>query len=425
MGGVTARVLWARAYLSRVAEPASIPLWEFVEAQGPVEAVERIRAGDIDPPVLRAVGARRDVVDPDQDLAAAARHGINVVVPESDDWPHFAFASLEHAARRRLDTFHTGDTSHADHGEPIPPLALWTSGSLSLREVGTRSAGIVGSRAATAYGERVATELAFDLARKDVVVVSGGAYGIDAAAHRGALRGGGATVIVSAGGLDHAYPPSHGRLFDEVRESGLLISESPPGSAPRRRRFLTRNRLIAALSTGVVVVEAARRSGALNTASHCRRIGRPLMAVPGPVTSAASSGCHDLLADPRRDVQLVTNALDVAAIVAGFDSGLVDGSDGGLDAGDGCAGPADGARPAEGTDRRRSLMDALSADARQVVDAFPARASLSVDDLSVRAGMSVLEVIRTLPALELSGLIESGADGYRLSRATGSRGKPG
>ncbi len=397
MGGVIPAVLTARAYLSRVAEPSSIPLWDFVREHGPVHAVQIIRAGDAPDAVSRAVGARMNTVDADQDLDAAERHGIELVVPESDSWPHFAFAALEHAADRRLAEFRSGVTAHAEYGEPVPPLALWICGPLSLRELGTRSVGIVGSRAATAYGERVATDLAFELARKDVAVVSGGAYGIDAAAHRGALRAEGSTVIVSAGGLDQPYPPSHRRLFDQVRDTGLLISESPPGSAPRRRRFLTRNRLIAALSTGVVVVEAARRSGALNTANHCRRLGRPLMAVPGPVTSAASAGCHDLLADPRRDVQLVTNAAEVAVVVVGLGTQTPDGP------------AADDRR-----DPRSRMIDELSPEARQVVDAFPTRTTVTVDDVSLRSGMSVVEVIRTLPAIELSGLIERRADGYRL-----------
>ena len=102
-------------------------------------------------------------------------------------------------------------------------------------------------------------------------------------------------MLVSAGGLDRPYPPGNGRLFEAIAESGLVVSESPPGSAPQRHRFLTRNRLIAALSGATIVVEAARRSGAINTATHARGLGRVLLAVPGPITSALSVGCHDLL----------------------------------------------------------------------------------------------------------------------------------
>ena len=153
-----------------------------------------------------------------------------------------------------------------------------------------------------------------------MVVVSGGAYGIDAAAHRGALALGGTTVLVSAGGLDRPYPPGNGRLFEAVAESGLLVSESPPGSAPQRHRFLTRNRLIAALSGATIVVEAARRSGAINTAAHARGLGRVLLAVPGPITSALSVGCHDLLSHESDPAVLVTSLEDVLSTVSGLDA---------------------------------------------------------------------------------------------------------
>jgi DNA processing protein len=155
----------------------------------------------------------------------------------------------------------------------------------------------------------LSADLAYGLSGHGFDIVSGGAYGIDAAAHRAALAAGGSTVIVSAGGLDRPYPSGNAQLFERAADNGLLISESPPGSAPHRQRFLTRNRLIAALSTGVVVVEAARRSGALNTAGHCRLLGRPLMVVPGPVTSAMSAGCHDLLRDEHGYAVLVDDPL--------------------------------------------------------------------------------------------------------------------
>ena len=181
-----------------------------------------------------------------------------------------------------------------------------------------RSVGVVGARAATAYGERVAADLAFGLAGRGFAIVSGGAFGIDASAHRGALGGGGPTYLISAGGLDAPYPPANAALFERCADSGLLISESPPGAAPQRRRFLTRNRLIAALSTGTVVVEASTRSGAVNTAGHCIRLDRPLMVVPGPVTSAMSAGCHELLQRYEGYARMVTSVQDVVGIVGGL-----------------------------------------------------------------------------------------------------------
>ena len=175
----------------------------------------------------------------------------------------------------------------------------------------------MGARSASAYGEHVAALFRNGLAGRGIVVVSGGALGIDAAAHRSALGGEGATVIVSAGGVDRPYPAANAALYERATERGLVISESPPGSAPQRHRFLSRNRLIAALSTGTVVVEAAKRSGALNTASHAVTLGRPLMVVPGPITSAMSVGCHDLLRREDYGALLVSSVAEVAGIVGG------------------------------------------------------------------------------------------------------------
>ena len=152
-----------------------------------------------------------------------------------------------------------------------------------------RSVAIVGSRAATAYGSGIATDLAADLVEQGVTVLSGGAFGIDVAAHRGALAGGGPTVCVLASGVDVAYPPGHASIFASLARDQLLVSELPPSAHPTRVRFLARNRLIAAMSRGTVVVEAALRSGARNTAGWALGCGRPLMAVPGPVYSRAST----------------------------------------------------------------------------------------------------------------------------------------
>lgn len=253
---------------------------------------------------------------------------------------------------------------------------------------------MVGARAATAYGEHVAADLGYGMARHDVTVVSGGAFGIDAAAHRGALAAGGRTVLVSAGGLDRAYPLAHAGLFEQVASEGLLISESPPGAAPHRHRFLSRNRIIAALSTGTVVIEAARRSGALNTAAHCVALGRPLMAVPGPVTSALSAGCHDLLGRDRDPALLVTGVDDVLALVGAIGEGINE--------------------PSGGPSPPGSPYDELDAVAQAVLDGLPPRGWVDADALAARAGVAALDVVRALPVLGLAGLVESGPEGYRL-----------
>lgn len=402
--GVDPEVLWARAYLSRVSEPANIPVWGFVGAIGPVEAVEAIRSGTAPQEVLDATAARRATADPDADLEAAERAGVRLVVPESADWPHFALAALEHVAAERLDAYRAGARTHRESGEAIPPLALWVRGPLDLASLGVRSVGIVGSRASTAYGEQVSSEFAFTLASAGVVIVSGGAYGIDAAAHRAALAAGGETVLVSAGGLDRPYPPGNAALFVRVAETGMLVSESPPGCAPQRRRFLTRNRLIAALSTGTVIVEAARRSGARNTAAHCIALQRPLMAVPGPIMSPMSIGCHGLI---RGDgglgpALLVGCAADVLAVVGRAGEGLSDGAD---------SAPVNDVR---------AELDGLDPVARRVYEGLGARRFARPDEIGARGGVSPLEVIRTLPLLELAGLVESSDAGYRIARRTRS-----
>jgi DNA processing protein len=176
-----------------------------------------------------------------------------------------------------------------------------------------RSVSVVGARAATAYGEYVSAGIAAGLADHGVTVVSGAAYGIDGSAHRGALSGGGPTAAVLACGLDRAYPQGHRQLIERMAAEGMVLTEVPPGSAPTRWRFLERNRLIAALSEVTVVVEAAHRSGALGTAGRAGRLSRIVAAVPGPVTSPASAGCHDLLRD---GAVCVTDAAEVLELLS-------------------------------------------------------------------------------------------------------------
>jgi DNA processing protein len=400
MGGVTDEVLLARAFLSRVAEPASIPVWKAVRRDGPVEAARGLRAGRIGRDSFRAEAARAERADPYADLEAGERHGIRLVVPESDEWPHFAFAALEAAGLRRLERYEEGDRRHSEKGELIPPLALWVRGTVDLATVGVRSVAIVGARAATEYGTWVARDLAGALADRGFVVISGGAHGIDAAAHRGALAARGATVLVAAGGLDRPYPPGNALLFEQIAERGLLVSESPPGSDPKRHRFLTRNRLIAALGTGTLVVEAAARSGAMNTAGHCTKLGRPLMAVPGPITSWASEGCHRLIAAEHDPARLVTGLADVLLAI-------------------GSAGDLPVPKTEEDAQRADAVaarLDALDPPARRVFDGFPARGWVGPDRLAIATGLPPLTVIRVLPVLELSGLIEASAEGYRIVR---------
>ena len=400
-------VLVARAYLCRVAEAGSMAMAAFVDEHGAIEAARLIRAGDVPPAIEAATDARRSSADGEADLAAAGRHRIRFVVPESPDWPHFAFAPLYAAQARRWQAYVGGARTARYGGEPTVPLGLWVDGALPMAELGVRSVALVGARTATAYGEHCASEFAYGLARSEVMVVSGGAFGIDIAAHRGALAAAGQTVLVSAGGLDRPYPSAHRNLFDQVRETGLLVSESPPGAAPQKHRFLSRNRIIAALSTGTVVIEAAPRSGALNTAAHCVTLGRPLMAVPGPVTSAMSAGCHALISRENDPALLVTSAEDILAVVGPVEvrsraENLLGSDDVDL-AG---AEPASGPRP----------YDNLDPSARAVLDGLPARGWVTENQLSMSSAIPVPDVLRALPVLQLAGLIEFGPDGVRLRR---------
>jgi DNA processing protein len=403
-------VLLARAYLSRVAEPACIPIWNLVRREGAVQAARAIRRGDVPGDVAAATAARRESADPAADLDTGLRHGMRLLVPESPGWPHFAVAALEAAALRRLPSYRSGAERHRDGGEPIPPLALWVKGAGDLASAGVRGVAIVGSRASTSYGDHVTGELAYGLAARGFDIVSGGAYGIDAVAHRAALSAEGRTTLVSAGGLDRPYPPRNAGLYEQVAESGLLVSESPPGAAPQRHRFLTRNRLIAALSTGTVVVEAAVRSGALSTAHHCRMLGRMLMAVPGPVTSSMSAGCHALLRhDDGGERALLVASVDHVLEAIGV-------------AGEGLAPPI--RSEVIDVDDLRDRVDRLDARARQVFDGVPVRRPAREDELARRCGLPVVEVIRALPALRLVGLVESTDDGFRLAAAFRRRRSP-
>jgi DNA processing protein len=288
--------LTARAYLVAVAEPPAAGLNALVAAVGPVEAADRVRRGAVPELVLRETRARR-AVDPAAILRATSAVGARLITPEDGEWPTSAFLA-----------FHRCGCPHL-----CPPLALWVRGRATLGDVVERSAAIVGARAATGYGVHVATSLGYGVAEAGCAVVSGAAYGIDAAAHRGALAAAGLTVAVLACGVNRVYPAGHARLLRSVVERGLVVSEYPPGSVPARNRFLVRNRLIAGLAAGTVVVEAGWRSGALRTASDAGLLGRPVMAVPGPVTSAMSEGSHRLLREPG--TLAVTRAEEVVEAV--------------------------------------------------------------------------------------------------------------
>lgn len=372
----------ARAWLTRAAEPGQAATYALVRQVGPVEAVRLIRSRQAPPSVLSAVGSRCDEDRVDQDLSMARRFGIRLVTPEDDEWP----AQMLHPMLLAIE-----------RGVPdlAPPLGLWVRGPLQVDEAVRKAVAVIGSRASTAYGEHVAAEIAFGLADRGWTVVSGGALGIDGAAHRAALAADGITVAVLAGGLDRPYPAAHGALFERIAGSGLLMSEWPPGCAPYRRRFLIRNRLIAALSAGTVVVEASARSGTASTARRCRELGNSLMAVPGPVTSAVSVGTHELLRGGEEGgARLVCSAGQVLEEVGRLGDDL--------------------AEPPRAPPVPRDGLDAL---ARSVLDGVPVRHPATPERIARAAGVAVLDVLRVLPALELQDLVELTGEGWRLSAA--------
>ena len=383
----------ARAWLSRAVEPGSVAAWRWVEQVGPVTAATRLRAGSAPPAVQAVAGARAAEDTSAADLERAARFGARLVVPEDAEWPTAALHSLAIALDQQ---------SAEDQGKRtqalVPPLALWVRGDRTLAELTDRSVAVVGSRASTAYGEHIAADLGYGLGERGWTTVSGGAFGIDAAAHRGALGAGAPTVAVLACGVDRVYPSSHSALFTRILDDGLVVSEWPPGCAPLRHRFLVRNRLIAALTRGTVVVEAAARSGAQATANRARDLGKSVMAVPGPVTSAMSVGCHQLLRDTESGTVLVTSAAEVVQEVGRIGVDL-----------------------AEPVDRPGSLRDSLSDVARRVLEACPVRVGVPPERLASVAGCDVVDVLRVLPSLELADLVEWTGTGWRVTTERGRR----
>lgn len=269
-----------------------------------------------------------------------------------------------------------------DLGDHAPSL-LWVRGDSRALATPERVA-IVGARASTAYGDSISAEFAGDLAAGGTLIVSGGAYGIDGSAHRAALGAGGDTVAFLAGGVDRVYPAGHQQLFERIQASGAVVSELPCGAAPTKWRFLARNRLIAALGMATVVVEAGWRSGSLNTAGHAATLGRPLGAVPGPVTSAASAGCHRLMRE--YDARCVTNAAEVREML-GIDPKF---------------GPGTGNEPRTDPDQLR-LLDAMST-----------RTARSTAELARISGLSEERVRGLLGLLSLDAQVAQHETGWRL-----------
>jgi DNA processing protein len=378
----------ARIALACLVEPGNRELGTLVRRIGASEALARVRDGGVsarlrDAALLRLsrdggrVEPRRLAEDA---LARAARLGARIVTPADGEWP-VQLDDLVRVSRNGANGALDADTD--------PPLCLWVRGAPPLDEAFARAVAVVGARASTSYGNHVATELGYGLADRGWTVVSGGAFGIDAAAHRAAMAAGGLTVAVLACGVDRPYPVGHSSLFERIVEEGLLLSEWPPGAAPHRHRFLIRNRVIAAATRGTVVVEAAARSGARQTLGRARRLGRATMAVPGPVTSALSVGCHEELR--RLGTRLVTTVAEILEEVGRIGDDLAP-------------------RPLA-TQRPHDRLDPL---ARQILDAVLPSRPRTAEQVAAAAGVTAQEARRTLPLLVSAGFVRPGDDGYRL-----------
>ena len=463
----------ARAVLTYLAEPGDPVLAALLQVSTPANLVAAVAAGRLPAVPARRWDAIRETGRPggrsrtdtarlehalgtwrtrlgsvpaEMDLAGFHRDGIRLVCPGEPEWP------------TQLDMLGLGR-----------PYALWLRGEADLRYCCLRSVSIVGARAATAYGAHVGTEMAAALAERGWTVVSGGAYGIDSCAHRGALAADGVTIAVLACGVDVAYPAGHADLLTAIAAQGVLVSEWPPGRTATRRRFLIRNRVIGALSRGTVVVEAGLRSGALNTARHARGLGRVLMAVPGPVTSTVSAGCHQVIRE--WGAVCVTSATDVAEMLTPLGESDLDrtlgaaggspgppqpgatgpvpfqeslwpeapgqGETGPARSGPARSGPAQSgpaqsgpaqsgpaqtgpARPGRPSHGPGPLLarDALDGQAIAVLDAIPARGA-GPATIAVAAGLSVDAAVRSLGLLAAGGYVERCSRGWRLRRSAG------
>jgi DNA processing protein len=378
----------ARIALTWLAEPGNRAVWAMVQAGGAPATLDRLLTGDIPDGSLRGTVIARSANGDARRMAEAALHradrlGARVVIPADDEWPirvdELAALELDSGGRINQDT--------------RPPLCIWARGPWRLQQAFDRSVAVVGARACTPYGQHTTNDIAYGLAEHGWTVVSGGAFGIDAAAHRAAVAANGVTVAVLACGVDRPYPTGNTALFEQITETGLLISEWPPGSEPLRHRFLIRNRVIAAATPGTVLVEAAARSGAVQTMSRVLALGHAGMVVPGPVTSAMSVGCHEILrANPY--ARVVTGVPHILEEVGRIGEYL--------------------AEPPRGRNHPR---DALDEDSQLILEAVPRRGTAGPEQLAAKAGLSLRAVLRRLSLLEVAGLVERRAGAFGLPRS--------
>lgn len=373
---------WNSAWWCAVSEPADPDVHTLRSVLGDEEAIAWVKSDQLHALPSELWGSEHQVkrwtqayerwrprsmsANPDSDLATVHDLGGSFIIPGDARWPD----DLEILADKQ-------------------PWGLWVWGEVPQ----SRSCAIVGARASSNYGNYHAREIASELAQNNVNVISGGAFGIDIAAHRGACEAGGRTFAVMAGGLGELYPASHAHDFRTFVDSGGgIISEVPPMWRPARWRFLERNRLVAALSHVTVVIEAGLRSGALSTARQAMEMGREVAALPGMVTHEMSKGCHELL---RNGATLIRHGHDIVDMMPGWNSAetqdLLFGS------------------PVE----EDQGIAALDRTQRRVWEALPRRGSMSLERLSTESGLSRQELFSALAILEIRGFIARTPHGWK------------
>jgi len=279
--------LLARVALFSAIE-AGHPFWSSeISTQGALTVYEKLLSKGYDSIKNEKLISALRQLSPDQVLTEIDKHDARLITPTDEEWP-----------------LQVNDLA-------APPIGLILKGNISaLHQL---SLAIVGTRNPTSYGARIAGDFAAGFVDREWAIISGGAYGIDSFAHKGALIAEGVTVAVIASGIDINYPAGNTRLFAEICESGAMVTEFMPGQRALPHRFLTRNRLIASLSKATLVVEAAFRSGSLRTARDAAEIFRPVMAIPGPINSPTSEGCHRLIGE--RAAEIVTSVADAVEFV--------------------------------------------------------------------------------------------------------------
>lgn len=360
----------ARAALTWAADPGDDVLGKLLQRHGPLVLHDALRAGTrlagVSESRWKTLSARVHRQRAEEELTALVSRGGRFICPGDKEWP----GQLDDLGVRG-------------------PIGLWVRGRCSLRFTALRSVALVGARACTSYGAHVAARLAAEFGEAGWSVVSGAAYGVDGAAHRGALSAGGLTVGVLACGVDRAYPRSNSDLIQSIAEQGLLVAELPPGAHPTRGRFIMRNRVIAALTRGTIVVEAQLRSGSLVTARRASALGRAVMGVPGPVTSQLSAGVHRLL---REEAELVTNAAEAIELLG--------------DMGELAPRPGGPVVP----------RDLLHPRNRDLLERMPARTALTAASLAHQTTMAEEDVRARLLELSALGFVHRRGDYWQLLR---------